>query len=61
MNPSIDKPRVLNTIPEAAKRLRICPAMIYKLMNQRKLASVKIGSRRMIPESEIIRIAQQGA
>ena len=39
--------RVLNSVPNTADRLDICPAMVYKLIDQGKLHSVKIGAWRL--------------
>ena len=52
---------LLNSVPVAAERLGICRAMIYKLIDQEKIATVKIGSRRLVAESELERIAKEGA
>ncbi|SIN36689.1 helix-turn-helix domain-containing protein [Micromonospora cremea] len=39
----------LLTVPEAAARLRISKWMLYNLIRSRRLRSVKIGDRRLIP------------
>ncbi|WP_228837964.1 helix-turn-helix domain-containing protein [Nocardia amamiensis] len=45
----------LLTVPEAASRLRISRWGIYDLIHKRHLLSVKIGSRRFVPSSEVAR------
>jgi excisionase family DNA binding protein len=40
---------------ETAKRLGISRAKLYELLASRKLASLKIGSRRLIPDAEVQR------
>ncbi len=42
-------------IPEAAAHLRVSRATIYKLVNERKLRLVKIGTRSIIRGSELTR------
>ncbi|WP_346533795.1 helix-turn-helix domain-containing protein [Micromonospora sp. DPT] len=39
----------LLTVPEAAARLRVSKWMLYNLIRSRRLRSVKIGDRRLIP------------
>jgi excisionase family DNA binding protein len=39
----------LLTVPEAAARLRISKWMLYNLIRSRKLRTVKIGDRRLVP------------
>jgi excisionase family DNA binding protein len=43
------------TIPEAASHLRLSRSFIYKLVAERKLKPVKVGSRTIIPGREIQR------
>ena len=59
--PTQQPPVLLNSIKQSSKRLGICVAMIYKLIDQEKLATVKIGSRRMVPETELQRLAKTGS
>ena len=39
----------LLTVPEAAERLRISRWMLYNLIRSRRLRSIKIGDRRLVP------------
>ncbi|SCL20756.1 DNA binding domain-containing protein, excisionase family [Micromonospora rhizosphaerae] len=39
----------LLAVPEAAARLRVSKWMLYNLIRSRRLRSVKIGDRRLIP------------
>ncbi|WP_280189521.1 MULTISPECIES: helix-turn-helix domain-containing protein [Nocardia] len=50
-----DRKGPLLTVPEAANILRISKWGIYDLIHKRQLLSVKIGSRRFIPSSELNR------
>jgi excisionase family DNA binding protein len=43
----------LLTVPEAAERLRISKWMLYNLIRSRKLRSIKIGDRRLVPVAAI--------
>lgn len=44
----------LNSVKEAAARLRLSRSTIYMEMNSGRLKSVKVGRRRLIPESALI-------
>ena len=39
----------LLTVPEAAERLRVSKWMLYNLIRARRLRTVKIGARRLVP------------
>jgi excisionase family DNA binding protein len=39
----------LLTVPEAAARLRISKWMLYNLIRSRRLRTIKIGDRRLVP------------
>jgi excisionase family DNA binding protein len=43
----------LLTVPEAAARLRVSKWMLYNLIRSRRLRSIKIGDRRLIPATAI--------
>ena len=43
----------LLTVPEAAARLRISKWMLYNLIRSRRLRTVKIGDRRLVPVSSL--------
>lgn len=49
-----ETPRLL-TIPETGRQLRLSRWSVYQLINQRKIASVKVGSRRLVPINEVDR------
>lgn len=51
---------VANTVGTACSRLSICRATLYKQIKRGKIRTVKFGSRRMIPEDELQRVAQEG-
>ncbi|RBP18162.1 excisionase family DNA binding protein [Roseiarcus fermentans] len=48
-------------VPEACKALGISKAMLYKLAARGKIRLVRIGGRTVVPESEIDRLASEGA
>ena len=49
-----------STIPDTCSRLGIGRTLVYDLLKQGKLRSIKLGSRTLIPESELKRlIAEQ--
>lgn len=52
------KPRLL-TIPETGEQLRLSKWTVYQLIHQHKLTSVKVGSRRLVPATEIDRFIEQ--
>jgi excisionase family DNA binding protein len=47
------RPRVMLTVEEASRTLHISRWTLYRLMRDRQLASVKIGSKRLIPAASI--------
>ena len=51
---------VANSIETTCYRLSVCRATLYKQIKRGKIRTVKFGSRRMIPESEIQRLAEEG-
>jgi excisionase family DNA binding protein len=50
---------VLYTVPEACQMLRISRWMLYRLIQTRRLTTIKIGSRRLIPTDEITSYIQR--
>jgi excisionase family DNA binding protein len=58
--PSIDAPKA-RRIPDACHVLGISRATIYKLASQGKVRLVRIGGRTVVPETEIDRLASEGA
>ncbi len=53
-------PPVANTVEVACYRLGICRATLYKAIKAGKIKTVKFGARRIVPEAELQRIAQEG-
>ena len=53
-------PPPVNSVETACYRLQICRATLYNLITAEKIRTVKFGSRRMIPESEIQRLVEEG-
>ena len=51
---------VANTVDVACYRLGICRATLYKAIKAGKIKTVKFGARRIVPESELQRVAQEG-
>ncbi len=43
----------LLTVPETATRLRVSKWMIYNLIRSRRLRTVRIGSRRLVPATAL--------
>jgi len=50
---------VMLTVAEVCAHLRISKTKLYELFRGGKLASVKIGRRRLIPTSSIVKFVQQ--
>jgi excisionase family DNA binding protein len=48
-------------VPDACRVLGISKAMLYKLAAQGKVRLVHIGGRTIVPETEIDRLASEGA
>ena len=44
---------LLLTVPEAARKLRVCRQTVYELMARGELRSVRIGRARRIPVAEL--------
>jgi len=51
-------PPRLRTIQEAADYLRVARSTVYEAINAGKLATIKVGSRRLVSELELLRIAR---
>lgn len=49
--------RILNSIERTAERLDISPWTVRAWIRQGKIQSIKRGTRRLIPESELLRFA----
>ena len=60
MNTKPTAPPVANTVEVACQRLGICRASLYKAMKAGKIRTVKFGARRIVPESELQRLAEEG-
>lgn len=50
---SIEPAPLLHDIPEVARRLGICKASVYGLLKRGELASVQIGRRRKVTETQL--------
>ncbi|WP_040694421.1 helix-turn-helix domain-containing protein [Nocardia vinacea] len=56
---SVGRTPDLLTIPEACARLRLSRWGLYQLINNRELATVKIGRRRFVPLTEVQRFVDE--
>jgi excisionase family DNA binding protein len=58
---SVEEQRAVTmlTVPEACKNLRISKHLIYKLINDGSLTSVRIGRRRLISSASVARFISQ--
>ena len=52
--------RLVYSILETAHTLNLSRATVYRLLTQGKIASIKIGSRRLIPRSSIEILVREG-
>lgn len=59
-SPPLAAPPAVFTIDEAADQLRCSRSHVYSLIKRDLLRRVKIGSRTVIPASEIARLAEEG-
>ena len=50
---------IANTIVDAAKRLGVGRTTIYELIGARQLRTFKVGTRTLIPESELTRFVEE--
>lgn len=48
------------TVPEIATRLRLKPTTIRKMIREKLLLAVKVGSQWRIPASELSRVVEEG-
>ena len=48
-----------NQIPEVCKRLGIGRTLVYELIKKGKLRTIKLGSRTLVPESELHRLISE--
>lgn len=55
----LDGDLTLLTIPEAIAALRIGSSHFYKLVSQRTIRPLRLGSRTLIPRSEIRRLIDE--
>ena len=56
-----DVERLALSIREAAKTCGLSRATIYQLIEQKKLATLKVGARRLVPVSSIAALFNGGA
>lgn len=47
-------------IPEAAAFLSVSARHLHRLIDARKVKSILLGRRRLLPDSEVQRLAQEG-
>ena len=47
---------VLLTVKEASTRLRVSKSKLYELINKRRLESIRIGRRRLIPADSLLKL-----
>jgi excisionase family DNA binding protein len=59
-NTNVPERRALSVV-EAAQAVGISRATVYRLVQQRRLATVKIGSRRLVPVSAIDSLLEKAA
>ena len=52
----LDPPRMAFSVQEAAERLGVCQASIYRAIKRRELEAVTLGGRRLIPARSIDRL-----
>ena len=52
------KPRPAYTLREVMGILRVSRGTVYRLLNDGELKSKKVGGRRLVPHSEIIRFLE---
>lgn len=52
-------PPILNSIPNSCQRLNIGRSYMYELIRAGEIKTVQFGRRRLIPESELQRIATE--
>jgi len=50
---------VLLTIKEASAALRISPWKLYDLINRRRIDTIKIGRRRLVPAGELTKLIDE--
>jgi hypothetical protein len=55
------RPRLAWPIDEGAHRIGIGRTSVYKLAAEGKLRLIKVAGRTLIPDSEVVRIAAEGA
>ncbi|MEV0473776.1 helix-turn-helix domain-containing protein [Streptomyces prunicolor] len=54
-----DEPELLLTVKEASEKLRISKWTLYQLIRSRRLATIQIGRRRLIPAAAVQALVQQ--
>ena len=57
----VQSPRLAWPIDEGAHRIGIGRTSVYKLAAEGKLRLIKVAGRTLIPDSEVLRIASEGA
>lgn len=49
----------LMTVEEAAAFLTLCPSMVYRLLSEKRLMGVRLGTRLAIPKSVLVTYAAE--
>ena len=53
------EPPRLFTIEETSERLRVSRWQVYALFNQRRLKTIRIGRRRLVPEPDLTALIEE--
>ncbi|MBS1941291.1 MAG: helix-turn-helix domain-containing protein [Bacteroidetes bacterium] len=53
INPSQSAERLSVSVEEAARMLGVCRGLVFRLLREGQLKSVRIGKRRLIPAEEL--------
>jgi excisionase family DNA binding protein len=56
-NSTVDD-RLADNVPDAARRLGVCQAMLWRLLKDKEIASFTVGRRRLIPRVEQLRFIE---
>lgn len=59
--PKHDPSQIAFSVPKAAGRLGIGKSTLWGLIYQGKLKTIRIGTRRLVPDSELQRIVSEAA
>lgn len=56
---SESKGHLANTVDESCRRLSVGRTMLYALIAARELRTIKVGSRTLLPESELVAFVER--